>query len=75
MPPNNDPTKKDQPKDPAKAIMLAKVSLITLRPIEQAMNDSEKQKTGVARLHAEELANLNEWLDNNAVLAPGDPPK
>jgi hypothetical protein len=66
---------KDQPqKDPKRAIMFAKVNLITLRPIEQAMNDNEKQKTGVAKLSQEELTNLNEWLNANAVLAPGDQP-
>jgi len=66
---------KDQPqKDPNRAIMLAKINFITLRPIEQAMNENERQKTGVAKLSQEELANLNEWLNANAVLAPGDKP-
>lgn len=39
------------------------------------MNDKERQKSGLTKLSAEELANLNEWLDENTVLAPGDPPK
>ncbi|MFL6596779.1 MAG: hypothetical protein ACJ8KF_02310 [Chthoniobacterales bacterium] len=60
--------------DPNKAIVLATVSLTTLRPIEEAMNDHEKQKTGLTRLTTEELKNLNEWLDGNAVLAPGNKP-
>ncbi len=41
------------------------------KPIEQLMNDKEKQKSGLTKLSAEELANLNEWLDENTVLAPG----
>jgi hypothetical protein len=45
------------------------------KPIEQLMNDKERQKSGLTKLSAEELANLNEWLDENTVLAPGDPPK
>jgi hypothetical protein len=66
---------KDQPqKDPKRAVMFAKVNLIKLRNIEDAMTGPEKTKTGVANLTAEELANLNQWLDNNAVLAPGDKP-
>lgn len=54
--------------------MFAKVNLIKVRNIEDAMTDPEKTKTGVASLKAEELANLNQWLDSNAVLAPGDKP-
>jgi hypothetical protein len=69
MPP---PPKK---KDESGAIILATVSLATLRPIEQAMNDTEKEKTGLTKLTPRELKNLNEWLDGNAVLAPGDPLK
>jgi hypothetical protein len=60
--------------DPNKAIILATVSLTTLRPIEDAMNPTEKEKTGLTKLTAGELANLNEWLDGNAVLAPGNKP-
>jgi hypothetical protein len=71
MPP---PHKKVQPKntDPSRAII--KLSFKTLRPIEQAMDETEKQNTGIGRLKKEELINLNEWLDSNAVLAPGDQP-
>jgi len=35
------------------------------------MNASDKQKTGLSRLTPKELVNLGSWLDNNAVLAPG----
>jgi hypothetical protein len=51
------------------------------KPIEDLMNDKEKQLTGLAKLTAQELANLNEWLDIDKVQFPldrlsrNDPPK
>jgi hypothetical protein len=55
-------------------LFIVAVSIKKGKPIEQLMNDKEKQVTGLAKLSYEELANLNEWLDTNSVLAPGDPP-
>jgi hypothetical protein len=40
------------------------------KPIEDLMNDKEKQLTGLAKLSAKELANLNEWLAPDKVLVP-----
>jgi hypothetical protein len=40
------------------------------KPIEDLMNDKEKQLTGLAKLSAKELANLNEWLDVEKVFVP-----
>jgi hypothetical protein len=39
--------------------------------IEQLMTPDEIQKTGLHRLKAEELAELNAWLDTDLVVAPG----
>jgi hypothetical protein len=39
--------------------------------IEQLMDDNEKQKTGLSKLTAEELAELNAWFDSSLVVAPG----
>ena len=52
-----------------------KVRIITLNRIDQAMNATDKQRTGLSKLTAKELVNLGTWLNNNAVLAPGDPIK
>jgi hypothetical protein len=48
-----------------------KVEVTKLAPIENAMNPQDQQKTGLSTLSAKQLANLNAWLDKNAVLAPG----
>jgi hypothetical protein len=40
------------------------------KPIEDLMNDKEKQLTGLAKLSAKELANLNESLDVDKVFVP-----
>jgi hypothetical protein len=68
MPP---PPKK---KDKDHAIAIAKVTFIHPKTIEQAMNDVEKNATGLGKLTATELANLNEFI-TSAVLAPGDQPQ
>ena len=44
------------------------------KPIEDLMNDGQKQATGLKKLTPQELANLNAFLDPDKVLAPGDPP-
>jgi hypothetical protein len=62
---------KIQPKDtPADGTPLVLVT-VTINKIEEVMNQTEKQKTGIAKLNAQELKNLNDFLDNNTVLAPG----
>lgn len=35
------------------------------------MNEADKTRTGLKSLSAAQRAALNEWLDKNAVLAPG----
>ena len=35
------------------------------------MNATDKQRTGLTKLTAQELVNLGTWLNTNAVLAPG----
>jgi hypothetical protein len=52
----------------------AKVQIVTQIRIERLMNNADKERTGLARLTPKELVNLGTWLDNNAVLAPGDKP-
>jgi len=37
--------------------------------IEELMSDEAKQATGIIKLTAQELANLNSWLDPDKVLA------
>ena len=44
---------------------------ITVNKIEEVMNQTEKQKTGISKLNAEELNNLNDFIDNSITLAPG----
>jgi len=62
---------KIQPKDtPADGTPLVLVT-VTINKIEDVMNQTERQKTGIAKLSTQELKNLNDFLDNNTVLAPG----
>jgi hypothetical protein len=42
--------------------------------IEELMTPAEKDKTGISSLKAEELAELNAWLDPSLVVAPGGQP-
>ena len=66
---------KNQPKKTSKqdyGVFVVTVRVEKGKPIEQLMNDREKQITGLGRLTAQELANLNAWLDIDKVLAPGD---
>jgi len=44
---------------------------IKYAPIEDVMNEADKGRTGVKSLTNAQRAALNEWLDKNAVLAPG----
>jgi hypothetical protein len=44
---------------------------VTVNKIEEVMNQTEKDKTGISKLSAQELKNLNDFLDKNTVLAPG----
>ena len=50
-------------------LFIVTVRIEKRKPIEDLMNDKEKQLTGLAQLTPEELANLNEWLDPNNVVA------
>jgi hypothetical protein len=68
---------KDQPKKILTedyGLFIVTVSIKRGKRIEQLMNDKEKQLTGLVKLTTQELANLNEWLNKNAMLAPGDQP-
>jgi hypothetical protein len=38
------------------------------------MNETEKQDTGLNKLSDQEKRNLDQWIKDNVVLAPGDPP-
>ena len=44
---------------------------IKYAPIEEVMNDPDKTRNGLKNLSKAQWAALNEWLDKNAVLAPG----
>jgi hypothetical protein len=44
---------------------------IKYAPIEDVMNDADQKRTGLNNLSGAQRAALNEWLDKNAVLAPG----
>lgn len=44
---------------------------ITINKIEDVMNETEKKKTGIIKLNDQELKNLNDFLDNDIVVAPG----
>jgi predicted lactoylglutathione lyase len=46
----------------------------TKKLIQDLMTEQEKQDTGLASLNAQQLANLNRWLDPDKVLAPGGQP-
>lgn len=52
------------------------VRLIVTRgkPIQDVMGPEDKVRTGLDKLDANNLINLNAWLDPNSVVAPGDPP-
>lgn len=52
----------------------AQVKIIMQTRIDQLMNAADKQRTGLTKLTAKELANLGTWLDKNGVLAPGNQP-
>lgn len=59
------------PPDPAdKAILKRTVTFITIRSLKDAMNDNEKNLTGLTNLTDEQWTNLDTWLSSNAVLAP-----
>jgi hypothetical protein len=54
-----------------KVELTANTKIITRKRIEQVMNNIDKQRTGLSKLTATELAALNSWLNTNAVVAPG----
>ena len=63
---------KNQPKKTVTehdALFIVRVSIEKGKPIEQLMNDKEKQVTGLTKLTPEELKNLNDFLDTDKVLA------
>ena len=71
---SQDTSMKIQPVDtPAERKPLVLVA-VTINKIEEVMNQTEKEKTGIIKLNAQELKNLNDFLDNNTVLAPGGKP-
>ena len=45
-----------------------RVSLKRNKLIEEVMTDEVKQATGLSKLTAQELANLNSWLDPDKIL-------
>ena len=51
--------------------LTAKTRIITRRRIEDVMNNLDKKRTGLAKLTPRELVTLNQWLNSNAVVAPG----
>jgi ketosteroid isomerase-like protein len=53
---------------------LFKVQIKKVGLIERVMNPRDKVRTGLAKLTRGDLKALNEWLDKNGVLAPGDQP-
>jgi hypothetical protein len=68
---------KDQPKRIGigdYGLFIVRVSIERGKLIEELMDDATKQATGLCKLSAQELANLNAWLDPDKVLAPGEQP-
>ena len=64
---------KDQPKKLLPEIMVFSLLRYASKRVNRSkhlMNDKEKQLTGLMKLSAQELANLNEWLDIDKVLVP-----
>jgi hypothetical protein len=55
----------------ATKLFRVEVKVITQIRIERLMNATDKQRTGLTKLTAQELVNLGTWLNTNAVLAPG----
>jgi hypothetical protein len=55
-------------------LFIVRVSIERGKLIEELMTDEVKQATGLSKLTAQELANLNSWLDPDKVLAPGEQP-
>jgi hypothetical protein len=53
-----------------KAILERTITFTTIRSLKDAMNDNEKQHCGLTKLEDQQWINLDNWLSNNAVLAP-----
>ena len=69
--PLQDTSMKIQPANtPAERKPLLLVNVI-LNKIEDVMNQTEKEKTGLTKLTAQELKNLNDFLNDSITLAPG----
>ena len=78
------PPPNDQPQTPNAIFLISAkyekdqrlVRLIVTKgkPIQDVMNQQDKDRTGLGKLDANDLINLNAWLDPNIVVAPGDPP-
>jgi len=49
-------------------LFIAKVSLKRTKLIEELMTEEAKRATGLSKLTAQELANLNSWLDPDKLL-------
>ena len=47
----------------ADALFLVRVRIRKVKPIEEVMNNKDKERTGLAKLSPKELANLNAWLE------------
>jgi hypothetical protein len=58
----------------ATKVYSVKVEIKKVAAIEDVMNALDKTRTGLARLTAAELRVLNQWMDANTVLAPGNKP-
>jgi hypothetical protein len=50
-------------------LFIVRVSMKRSKLIEELMTDEVKQATGLNKLTAQELANLNSWLDPDKLLA------
>ena len=75
MAPPNDP-----PQDTAlfivtpkyeKANKLIRLTFEKGKPIQELMSEQDLERTGLKGLDANQLANLNAWLDPDTVVAPG----
>jgi len=54
-----------------KAKKLIRLTFEKGKPIQDLMSQQDKDRTGLSGLNANQLANLNAWLDPNTMVAPG----
>jgi hypothetical protein len=60
--------------DTSMKVYSVKLQIKKVANIEKVMNAPDKTRTGLARLTSGELRALNQWLDVNTALAPGNKP-